>query len=152
MSQFAFKKPTVLVVDDDPSIIKLIERVLTKEFGDEIDLLCNEDPAVARERINKGGIGILITDLDMPEIDGIELLRSAKDRDASTQVIFLTGESTHESLMQALEYGAGDYLLKPIQADQLIDRVRESKDRQRRWQHALGQTWRERKCLSHSGK
>jgi DNA-binding response OmpR family regulator len=81
----------------------------------------------------------------MPQIDGIELLRFAKSRNALTQVLFLTGHSTQDTLLGALEFGATDYLLKPIDREQLVARLQEAQSRKRRWQQALGEVWKKRR-------
>ena len=80
----------------------------------------------------------------MPGIDGIELLRHAKRRSAFTQVLFLTGHSNSDAILQALELGATDYLLKPAKHEELLEIVSQAHNRRRRWCRALSETLRNR--------
>ena len=79
---------------------------------------------------------------DLRHRDGLELLQCAKRRNACTQVLFMTGHSTQEALLVALERGASDYLLKPVDQTELIELLKQSYQRQRRWKKALLGTWR----------
>ncbi len=135
---------TLLLVDDDPSMVRLLSKVIERSFSDKINVESLTDPVEARERISEGGIDILVTDLEMPSVNGLELLRCAKRRNACTQVLFLTGHSTLDSLLDAFEFGATDYLLKPVDQDQLLELVGQAHVRQRRWQRALADTWQQR--------
>ncbi len=144
MTLYTEKKASILLIDDDQSMVLLLKKVIERTFGDraEIEALC--DPLEARSRISDGCIDILITDLEMPGISGLELLRTAKRRNAFTQVLFITGHSTHESLIDALELGATDYLLKPIEHQGFVELVEQALLRHRRWRIALAETWRQR--------
>lgn len=136
---------TLLVVDDDPSMIRVLAKMIESQCGDQFRLETETDSAAALERIDRGGVDILVSDLDMPGVNGLDLLRCAKRRRAITQVFFLTGHSTQEALMQALELGATDYLLKPVDQKDLLDLIRQAQSRQRRWQQALAATWKQRR-------
>jgi len=136
---------TLLLVDDDPSVVRLLSAIIKKSFGEEIAIESLTDPAKARERIFKGGIDILLTDLEMPGINGLELLRCAKELNTCTQVLFFTGHSSHGALLEALELGATDYLLKPVDQEQLLELISQAFNRQRRWHQALAETWRQRR-------
>lgn len=136
---------SLLVVDDDPMIVQLIRRIV--ESTDDLDMRIETltDPAEATQVLSDTVVDVLLTDLEMPQIDGIELLRFAKSRNALTQVLFLTGHSTQDTLLGALEFGAADYLLKPIDREQLVARLQEAQSRKRRWQQALGEVWKKRR-------
>ncbi len=131
----------VLLVDDDPDIVRLLTKVIERATNNEINIESLTDPKEARKRIDRGGIDILITDLEMPGISGLELLRCAKRRNPATQVLFITGHSTQDALLDALELGASDYLLKPIDQIKLLEILQHAFDRQRRWKAALLGTW-----------
>lgn len=128
---------TLLIVDDDANMVRLVTSIIERSFRAAIKVESLTDSTAAVARIERGGISILLTDLDMPEINGLELLRCAKSRNASTQVLFLTGKSHHGVLLEALELGASDYILKPVDRQVLIDLVRESLARHHRWQKAI---------------
>lgn len=144
------RKTKLLVVDDDPSILRILEHVLNKQFGDQIITEAFADPAAAKNRLDAGDIEILVSDLDMPEIDGLDLLKYAKKRNARTQVLLLTGSSSTAALLDALELGANDYMLKPLDHDELIDLVQQANSRLVRWQRALATTWKQRKAAAAS--
>lgn len=139
---------TLLLVDDDPSMIRLLAKLIERSCSNELRMETLTDPGAALERIDRGGIDILVSDLDMPGISGLDLLRRAKQRNASTQVLFLTGQSTQQAIMEALELGATDYLLKPAGHEELLELIRQAQGRQRRWQQALAATWKQRRAIA----
>ncbi len=137
-------KTKLLLVDDDPSMVRLLAKVIDRCFGEQIELQCLTDSAKARETIENDLIGILLTDLEMPGTNGLSLLRCAKRRNALTQVLFITGHSSLEALSDALELGATDYLLKPLDQAELVEILGQAQKRLRRWQEALAGTFHTR--------
>jgi DNA-binding NtrC family response regulator len=135
------KKTKLLLVDDDPSMVRLLTRVIDRSFGEEIELQSLIDPTKARDAIERDLIDILITDLEMPGINGLGLLRCAKRRNALTQVLFMTGHSSLDALGDALELGATDYLLKPLDQAELVKLLEQAQNRVRRWRQALAGTF-----------
>lgn len=138
-----FSPLTLLIVDDDPAIVRLLNEVIRTDLGGELAVESLTDPTLALRRIEEGGVDLLLTDLEMPNIDGIELLRCAKNRNALAQVFFVTGHSTLDQLLAALELGATDYVLKPVLLTPLLELIRDAVTRQRRWRMALAGTWRQ---------
>ena len=134
------RRTRLLLVDDDPSIVRLLKKTIERAFEDRIELTSLTDPEEACRWIERNGVDILLTDLEMPGIDGLELLRCAKRINSSTQVLFITGTSTLGALTDALELGAADYLLKPAEQAELIKLIDEAERRLRRWQVALAGT------------
>ncbi|MBI5755850.1 MAG: response regulator [Nitrospirae bacterium] len=103
---------TILVVDDDEDILELIERHLSNR-GYEI--LTAYDGEQALSLLDKIKFDLIITDLKMPKIDGMEVLRRAKEKDPNIEVVILTGHGTMDSVIEALrDGGAFDYLNKPL--------------------------------------
>jgi len=140
----ALKTTTLLLVDDDPSMVRLLNKIIERQFEDEIELMSLTDPKEARRQIEAQIVDILITDLEMPGVNGLELLRCAKRRNPCTQVLFMTGHSTLDALTDALELGATDYLLKPLDQMHLIKLVGDAQERLLRWREALVGTLRAR--------
>ncbi len=130
----------LLVVDDDPSMVRLLKKIIERQFENQIELTSLTDPKEARRQIEEQIVDILVTDLEMPGVNGLELLRCAKRRNACTQVLFITGHSTLDALSDALEFGATDYLLKPLDHTELIEAVGQAHKRRRRWREALAGT------------
>lgn len=135
----------LLLIDDDASMVRLLARIIQSEFGDQIELESLTDPADALRRLGERYYDMLITDLEMPGVDGLALLRCAKKRNAWTQVMFVTGKASQDTLLSAMELGAADYLIKPVQSAELLMLVRQAFDRQRRWREALADSWRKRR-------
>jgi two-component system response regulator YesN len=79
----------------------------------------------------------LITDLEMPELSGMELIPIAKQRNAWTQIVVLTAHSTSSRVCEAMSVGAIDYLLKPVDRNQLEKVIQEAIERIDRWQAVL---------------
>lgn len=136
---------TVLIVDDDAALLRLVSTVLRKAFGDEIQIEMLDNPREACDFLDRHSVDVLLTDLEMPEMSGVALQKFAKARNAFTQVLFLTGHSTQRTLLEALENGATDYLLKPVDRELLVELVRQAVQRVARWRQALGATWRQRR-------
>jgi DNA-binding NtrC family response regulator len=131
---------TLLLVDDDPSMVRLLAKIVQRSFGDRMHLHCVTDPREARQWIEDNLVDILVTDLEMPGVNGLELLRCAKRKNPCAQVLFVTGHSTLEALTDALELGATDYLLKPFDQVEVIALVEDAEKRLRRWRDALAGT------------
>ncbi len=141
MSQSIQQKLQLVVIDDDPAIVRIVTRVVNQALGDIIDTVDFTDPHDARQWIDQQCCDVLITDLQMPDIDGLELLRFSKARNPWTQVIFLTGHSSLQAISEAIELGASDYLVKPLDQFEMVDVLRQSHSRFIRWRNALGQTF-----------
>ncbi|MBW1676331.1 MAG: response regulator [Deltaproteobacteria bacterium] len=114
------KKNKILFVDDDPKILTVIASVLehrgyhvTTASGGEaaIDALCMKD------------FDLVITDLNMPEIDGIAVVKKAKELNRDRGVMILTGSHDAALITEALRVGADDYVLKPCKMTELWRRV-----------------------------
>jgi two-component system response regulator HydG len=109
--------PTLLVADDDPAVRQSLERTLTRE-GYRVVLA--PDGQAALERLQAGGIDLVLTDLRMPGLTGLELLRAARVVAPDAGVIMLTAFGTVEEAVKAIKEGATDFLTKPFQRAQLL--------------------------------
>ncbi len=137
-------KTRLLLVDDDPSMVRLLGRVIERSFGGQIEMRTLTDPALARDAIEQDLFDILVTDLEMPGTNGLSLLRCAKRRNALIQVVFVTGHSSLDALSDALEMGATDYLLKPLDQAELVELLEQAQKRVHRWRQALAGTFHAR--------
>src|SRR5437879_13927383 len=102
---------TRLGADDDPGLRESLERTLTRE-GYRVVLA--SDGRAALERVQTGGIDLIVTDLKMPGLTGLELLRAAKAIAPDVDVILLTAFGTGEEAGKAMKDGAYDVLDKPF--------------------------------------
>lgn len=119
---------TILIVDDEKEIAELLLTVVQKHGHKGIACLNGE---TALERIKKGGVDVLITDLRMPGMSGLELIRLTRQADKEMEVIVITGYGTMEIFLEAIREGVSDFILKPFDMGQLlhsIDRVMEKKN------------------------
>jgi two-component system response regulator HydG len=121
-------KARVLVVDDEPSARAGLEKLLKQEGH---DVILAEDGAQALERASERPPDVVLTDLKMPNMDGIELLRRMREQDPNIPVIVATAFGDVNTAVQAMRAGAEDYLTKPIDFDALlvaIDRAMERRE------------------------
>lgn len=108
----------ILVVDDEPIVIKSAERVLRAE-GYGVDGVLNGQEAIRRMEQNK--YGLVLTDLRMPEMDGISLIRWMREFRSSTGIVVITGFPSQETIREALDLGIIDYVPKPFTPEVLKD-------------------------------
>ncbi|TFH02707.1 MAG: sigma-54-dependent Fis family transcriptional regulator [Calditrichales bacterium] len=113
-------KSKILVVDDEKAIRESVSLVLSEE-GYETEIASNGTEAL--KILTERDFDILITDLKMPEMDGIELIKNSLKICPQTSVIIITAHASVESAIEALRIGAFDYILKPFDFDDLIMKV-----------------------------
>lgn len=114
----------VLVVDDDPAILEFMETFLVKD-GLLVDTLA--DPQEAADKVKVGGYHLVVLDLMMPGIEGVEALRRIRKVDTDVAVVIFTGYPSLETAVESLKFEAVDYLKKPFNPDEfraVIERVR----------------------------
>ncbi len=109
--------PSVLIVDDLLSIHEMLEAVI-QPTGYATAFTTDGEKALARYKAEK--FDLVLADIDMKPMDGITLLKHLKAYDPSTVVIIMTAYASTESAVQALKFGAFDYLQKPFRVDELI--------------------------------
>ncbi len=114
------KQIRILVVDDEPRICHLIEELLKLE-GYQIDVSFSGIDAL--EMIKKKNYQMLITDLKMPGIDGMELIQKTKEHNPEIRIIMVTGYTTVATAVQSLRQGVDDYITKPFNIFELKETV-----------------------------
>jgi signal transduction histidine kinase len=111
------KTMRVLIVDDESSVREVLSQVLTEDGFDVHEARSGAD---ALRQFEKQPFPLVISDIVMPEMNGIELLQNLKEKDADTQVIIITSHASLQTAIQALRCGAYDYLFKPFEDLDLI--------------------------------
>ena len=111
----------ILIVDDEPTIRETLSLVL-KEEKYECDLA--ENGAEGLKRVKEKNFDLIITDLKMPEMGGLELMEKVKTISPKTSVMIITAYASLESAIQALRLGAYDYIIKPLDFDDVILRIK----------------------------
>lgn len=131
------QKYKILIVDDEEDIVEALKKHLKLE-GYTVDTA--NSAAEAFEKVKNDKYHIVLTDIVMPDMDGIELLRKIKSYDALTQVIMMTGYSTMDKTLSSLEFGANDYILKPFKSvEYVIEIIEYSIKKLERWRECIAQ-------------
>ena len=110
----------VMVLDDEPIVCERLSSTLEKS---NIEVETFTSPNEAIKRITEEFFPVLITDLKMKELDGIEILKMVQKISSPTKVIIITGFATVEKAKEALKIGAYDFIAKPFKLSQLRDLV-----------------------------
>jgi two-component system, NtrC family, response regulator AtoC len=116
-------KKQILVADDEPNLRRVLGAQLSRD-GHEVHLA--EDGRAALKCLSDNHIDLVITDLKMPLIDGMELLRKALEIDPSLPVVMITAHGTVDNAVEALKTGAFDYITKPFDQEELRTIVRKA--------------------------
>ena len=120
----------ILLVDDEKDFAVGLARLLGREYPDErIKAVHSAESAL--EALEGSDFGLMLTDLNMPVMDGVELLRQAKDARPGLSVVMLTAYGTVETAVDALKIGAYDFLTKPVESEKLFQVVERGLERSR---------------------
>jgi len=111
----------VLIVDDEPAIRRFLRTSLGAEGYNVSEA---EDGRGALDAIRGGRIDVLVLDLGLPDIDGIEVVRRLRDLGSKVPIIVLSSRTNESAKVQALDLGADDYITKPFGVDELLARIR----------------------------
>ena len=114
---------TVLIADDEANLRKVLRALLEREGYKAVGV---SDGPAALEAIQAGGVDILITDLRMPTMTGLDLLQAVKTFDPALPVILITAHGSVDTAVSALKLGAFDYITKPFDKDELKLAVRKA--------------------------
>ncbi len=128
-------KARILVVDDEEIVIRSCVRILGEDGDYEVE--STQDGADALHRIEEGQYDVLILDIMMPKMDGLEVLQRVKESHPDIDVIMVTGLSQIETAVRSMKLGAFDYLPKPFDPDELKLVVKRALERRRLLQENL---------------
>jgi two-component system, NtrC family, response regulator HydG len=109
--------PTVLVVDDEPPIVDSLQKILERE---SLRVLTAGSGGEALEIIRREPVSVLLTDLMMPGMSGMDLLRASKSVAPETETVLMTAYGTVENAVEAMKQGAYDFVTKPIKRAHLV--------------------------------
>ena len=118
----------LLVVDDEPGLRKSLSLLLSEE-GYDVDV--EGDPAVALTRALSGPYDVILCDIRMPGMTGIEFLRAYRERDGRALLIMMSAYGGEDAAIEAMKEGAYDYLSKPFRADEVVLILRKAEERER---------------------
>ena len=115
------QQPSVLVVDDESSILDTL-RILLRKEGYEVTTA--QGGKAGLEQIRSGNHAIVLTDVRMPQVSGLDILQAAKDQDPETPVVLMTAQASLQTAIQAVNSGAFHYIQKPFSNDELLTILR----------------------------
>jgi DNA-binding NtrC family response regulator len=121
-------KARILIVDDEEIVLRSCARILS---GDDYEVETVLDPSEALRRVDENGYDVLVLDIMMPDIDGLQVLQHVKERHPDVDVVMMTGLSQIQTAVKAMKLGAFDYLPKPFDPDELKLAVDRALERQR---------------------
>ncbi len=121
------RAPRLLVVDDEAVILEILREFLEYEG---MQVVCAESAEAAIGQLKHEPFDVVLTDLKMPGLGGLHLLRHVRESHADTQCVIMTGFGTVETAIEAMKQGAFDYILKPFRPDEVIQVVRRVLEKQ----------------------
>jgi DNA-binding NtrC family response regulator len=125
----------VLLVDDEAAFVSTMTKRLTKRNFDVLSALSGKE---ALEQLKKApSTDVVILDVKMPGMDGIETLRAIKKDYPLVEVIMLTGHATIESAIEGMKFGAFDYLMKPCDLEDLLAKAKEATAKKRKHEEKI---------------
>lgn len=126
----------VLLVDDEEQFVDVLSQRLQGR-GFKVDTAFNGDDAI--EFVNEHDVDVIILDVLMPGRDGLETLREIKRIRPLAEVIMLTGHATVETAIQGMKLAAYDYLMKPTDTAELVDKINKACQRKREQEDRIRQ-------------
>jgi two-component system NtrC family sensor kinase len=116
----------LLLIDDEPDILRVLSKSLE---ADGYEVVCAQNGTEGIAVFEKEKPDIVITDIKMPSMDGIEVLKKVKDQNVDTEVIIITGHGDIENAIEALKHGASDYINKPVRDEALAIALRRAREK-----------------------
>ena len=108
----------ILLVDDEPDMLALLRTVIRGRTEHEV--LATNNPLEVAEILGRAPVDVVVTDLKMPGMDGLDLLTQVHARDPDIAVLVITAYGSEESAAEALRRGAADFITKPFRKEQIL--------------------------------
>lgn len=118
----------ILVVDDEKGMCESLRTLLSKA-GYQVTTA--EEGEEALRKIDRGSFDLVLTDIRMPRVDGLQILKAARNKDEDATVILMTGYASLESAINAINHGAYDYLMKPLEFSDLKLTIKRALEKRR---------------------
>jgi DNA-binding NtrC family response regulator len=122
-------KALVMIVDDEPDMLQMLQRVVARQC--DCDVVSASTGLMALKELENCRPDVVVTDIKMPDLDGLQLLKKIVALDSTISVIIMTGYGTIEMAVQALKDGAYDFLEKPFDKDRIVRVIRHCLERTR---------------------
>lgn len=136
----------ILIVDDEDEFTRILSERLAAR-GLTVDVA--DSGAAALEKVRARSFDVVVLDMVMPVMDGMETLKKLREENPELQVILLTGHATVEKGVKAIQMGAADFLEKPADIDRLMEKIRDAKVKktllvEKRWRDRIGDILKEK--------
>ena len=128
------KKMKLLLVDDEERYLKTTRRLMEKQGMTVFTALSGQD---ALDLLARQNIHVVILDVKMPGMDGNETLKRIKQLYPLVEVVMLTGHATVDSAIDGLKSGAADYLMKPADIDEIMEKAEEAYEKRQRMEEKI---------------
>ncbi len=122
-------KQRILAVDDEPDMLILLQRIIMEKTAYEI--VTTNSALEVPGLLDTQQFDVVITDLSMPKLDGLDILKLVRDRDKGELVILITAFGDYETSEKARELGVHDYIHKPFRKEQILTTVEQAMEIQR---------------------
>ena len=117
----------VMIVDDEPDMLSMLRLVIEKKCA--CDVISAASGLIALEKLQDCRPDVILSDIKMPDLDGLELLKKIREHDQTISVVIMTGYGTIDMAVQALKNGAYDFLQKPFDKDHIVRVIRNGLER-----------------------
>lgn len=118
--------PKILVIDDESSIRNTLKEILEYE---KYEVAVAEDAEEALEQLESGPFDVILCDVKMPKMDGIELLAKIREIDPDVAVVMISGHGTIDTAVEAIKKGAYDFIAKPLDLNRMLITIRNAMDK-----------------------
>jgi DNA-binding NtrC family response regulator len=132
----------ILIIDDEKDMLVLLKRIITEETDHEA--VTESDPQRALELFRESPFNLVITDLKMPKVDGMQVLEKVREMDPKVTVVILTAFATIENAVEAIQKGAYDYITKPFRRERILLTIEKVME----WQEMLQENLSLRQALA----
>jgi DNA-binding NtrC family response regulator len=121
----------ILIIDDQPDILLLLEMLITDKTSHRV--VSTNDPVEVEDLLAKDDFNVVLTELFMPAMDGLEVMQIVKRRDPDLPVIVITASGTLEAAEEAVHQGAYDFITKPFRKERILVAIEKAFE----WQRVL---------------
>lgn len=120
--------PKILIIEDEAAIRRVLTKILTEE-NDAYEVDEAEDGALGLEKVKKEDYDLVLCDIKIPKMDGVEVLEAAKQLKPEVPFVMISGHGDLETAVNTMRLGAYDYISKPPDLNRLLNTVRKALDR-----------------------
>jgi DNA-binding NtrC family response regulator len=114
----------ILVIDDQKDMLALLRRIISEETEHEV--IIENEALKALDHFDRQSIDLVLTDLKMPQLDGIQVMERIKSLRPETPVVIMTAFGTIDTAVDAVQRGAFDYITKPFSRNRILDTIKKA--------------------------